>query len=134
MEGRWIMAVSDVKDRFSQDSVAELELQILIRPGIDPKQRHVIEDALMEAGCEVIGGGSNVEGLESDISVCVDSVKKRLPTIMSILQDAKIGRKSIVSQRLPEEAEYSVYEGSQKWSPRIPAEKSGKAWWKFWKK
>lgn len=127
------MAVSNAKERFSQDSVAEIELQILIRPGIVPKQRHLIEDALMEAGCEVIGGGSDLEGDESDISVCVDSVKKRLPTIMLILQEAKIGRESVVSQILPAAVSYSVYADSQTWLAKIPAHGTT-PWWKFWKK
>jgi len=126
------MTVSNMKERFAEDGMAEIALQILIRPGIPPKERQVIEDALMESGCEVSGGGGIIDGTESDISVMVHSVKNHLPTIMRVLQDARVGRSSIVAQNIPEEIEYQVYGGSESWLPKIPIEAASKPWWKFW--
>ena len=126
------MTVSNMKERFAEEGMAEIALQILIRPGIPPKERQVIEDALMEAGCEVAGGGGIIDGTESDISVMVHSVKNRLPTIMQVLQDARVGRSSVVAQSVPKEAEYKVYGGSQSWLSKIPTESLTKPWWRFW--
>lgn len=128
------MTAANTKERFAQDSLSEIGLQILIRPGIAPKQRHLIEDALMEAGCEVVGGGTINDGTESDISLFVDSVRNRLPNIMLILQEANIGAESVVGQTLPSEVWYSVYGDAQSWMAKIPHEHSHKPWWKFWKK
>ncbi|MDG1875543.1 MAG: hypothetical protein P8J27_16650 [Mariniblastus sp.] len=126
------MAVSNTKERFAQEGMAEIALQVLIRPGIPSKERKVIEDSLMEVGCEVAGGGGFHDGTESDISVLVHSVKHRLPIIMRVLQDARVGRKSIVSQSAPKVAEYKVYGGSQSWANQIPSELADRPWWKFW--
>ena len=125
------MTLSNINNRFANVSTAEIGLQILIRPGIPPKKRHVIEDALMEAGCEVAGGGGFNDGTESDISVFVDSVKGRLPMIMSILQKAKIGTESIVCQDGESRVEYPVYASAETWLSQIPPE-SNRPWWKFW--
>jgi hypothetical protein len=49
--------------------------RLKIRPAIRPTVRHKIEDVLMEAGYRVIGGGTDTDGSESDISFEDEQIK-----------------------------------------------------------
>jgi len=125
------MPTTNVKERFTQKSAAAIGLKVFIRPGLPKRERQLIEDALMEVGCEVAGGGSSKNGGESDISLRVDSVKAMLPSIVAVLRAAKVGEETTVFQKLPTEVVYQVYEDSDALLNRIPSE-SKKRWWKFW--
>lgn len=124
------MASTSVKERFAQESNPAYGLQIFIRPGLSRHDRQVIEDALMEIGCEVDDGSSRPDG-ESDVSLRVNSVRSMLPSIIAVLRAAKVGEKSAVFQKLPSKVVYQVYEDSDVLMARVPAE-SKKRWWKFW--
>ena len=124
------MPATNVKTRFAQKSTAAFGLKIFIRPGLPSIDRQIIEDALMEVGCEVAGGSSRNLG-ESDISLRVDSVRAMLPSIVAVLRAARVGEESTVFQKLPSKVVYQVYEDSDELMTRIPAE-SKKRWWKFW--
>lgn len=39
-----------------------------IKPAINPKSRHLIEDALKREGYNVIGGGQHIDGSACDVS------------------------------------------------------------------
>lgn len=123
------MPTTNVKERFAEKSIAAFGLKVFIRPGLAKLERQVIEDALMEIGCEVVGGSSR--NSESDISLRVDSVRAMLPSVIAVLRAAKIGEESTVFQKLPSEVVYQVYEDSDALMARMPAE-SKKRWWKFW--
>lgn len=125
------MTATNEKERFAEKSIAAFGLKIFIRPGLPKKERQTIEDALMEVGCEVTGGSGSRDGAESDISLRVDSVRLKLPTVVAILRAAKVGEGSTIFQKLPSEVVYQVYEDSDVLMARIPAE-SKKRWWKFW--
>ena len=45
-----------------------MKYNLKIEPSISPKTRHKIQDVLMEAGYEIIGGGTATDGSFSDIS------------------------------------------------------------------
>ena len=47
-----------------------------IRPAIEPKDRHLIENALERLGYSVDGGGSDTDGTECDISFRGCSITK----------------------------------------------------------
>lgn len=124
------MPATNFKERFAEESTAAFGLKIFIRPGLPSRERQVIEDALMEVGCEVIGGSSR-EGGESDISLGVESVRTMLPAVVAVLRAAQVGEESTVFQKLPSEVVYQVYEDSDALMTKIPSE-SKKRWWKFW--
>ena len=125
------MQPTNVKERFAEKSVTAFGLKVFIRPGLPKKERQIIEDTLMEVGCEVVGGNGTKDGSESDISLRVDSVKSRLLTVVAVLRAAKVGEESTVFQKLPAEVVYRVYEDSDALLTMVPAE-SKKRWWKFW--
>ena len=114
--------------------MAEVALNILIRPGIPPDARHDIEDQLMARlerfGCDVAGGGGMVDGSESDIMLYVDNVPSRLPVVMEILKKARVGRKSLVESQGPTEQKFLVHEDLPEFDPQDYA--PAKPWWKFW--
>jgi len=125
------MPATNVKERFAEKSIAAFGLKVFIRPGLPKKERQIIEDTLMEVGCEVAGGSGPKDGSESEISLRVDSVKSRLPTVMAVLRAARVGEKSTVFQALPGAVVYQVYGDSDALLTMIPSE-SRKRWWKFW--
>jgi len=125
------MPATSVKERFAKKSITAFGLKVFIRPGLPKKERQIIEDALMEVGCEVAGGSGAKDGSESEISLRVDSVKSRLSTVVAVLRAAKVGEESTVFQALPAAVVYQVYGDSDALLTMIPSE-SRKRWWKFW--
>lgn len=125
------MPTTNVKERFAEKSATAFGFKVFIRPGLPKKERQIIEDALMEVGCEVFGGGGTKDGSESDISLRVESVKSMLPTVVAVLRAAEVGEESTVFQKLPAEVVYRVYGDSDALLMMVPAE-SKKRWWKFW--
>lgn len=104
--------------------MSETALDIRIRPGIPPGDRHQIEDTLERKGMDVAGGGGDDEGQESDIMVYADNPTKALATIRKVLQQAKVGPGSVILQSEPQQSEHPVY---------TTGDSSGdKLWWKFW--
>ena len=126
------MTIAKDKKRFAQESTAAFGLTVFIRPGLPSRERQIIEDALMEIGCEVDGGSSRGNN-ESDVSLRVNSVKAMLPSVIAVLRAAKIGEGSTIFQKMPSKVVYRVYEDSDTLITRIPAEPK-KPWWKFWQK
>ena len=102
--------------------MAEISLDIKIRPGIAPDARYLIEDAISDCGLDVAGGGGFGDGSESDIMVYSTNVRTDLPLVIDILRNAKVGQGSCVIENGSHE--HSVYGANVAPAP-IP-------WWKFW--
>ena len=100
----------------------EISLDIRIRPGIAPDDRHQIEDAIGEAGVDVAGGGGFNDGSESDIMAYSTNVRADLPVVIDILRNAKVGQDSCVTEN--GKHEHPVY--GEIMDPL------SKPWWKFW--
>ncbi len=45
-----------------------MKFKLKIEPSISPRTRHKIQNVLVEAGYEIIGGGQTTDGSSSDIS------------------------------------------------------------------
>jgi len=53
-----------------------MKYSLVIKPAIDPRERHQIEDALKKMDYHVIGGGSYTDGSECDVSFETKSLDK----------------------------------------------------------
>ena len=102
--------------------MGEISIDIKIRPGIPPDDRHQIEDALGESGLDVAGGGGYDDGSESDIMAYTANLQVDLPVVVDILRKARVGKTSCVIQG--GKHEHSVY-GKLELT-------ASKPWWKFW--
>ena len=52
--------------------------KLTIKPAIDPKYRHEIEDTLKDMGYNITGGGTYTNGSECDISFEGHPVKRKI--------------------------------------------------------
>ncbi len=87
-------------------------LSIIFRPGMDPFDRHDIEDAIEEALAdrgEVDGGGTMVDLSESDISVFVTDIKTDLEVVRAVLQRLQVADTTRIVEFEPERVEHPVY-------------------------
>ena len=89
-------------------------LSILFEPGMEPFQRHDIEDeleaALGDLG-ETTGGGTAVDLSFSDISLEVTDVNAGIKIIREVLQRLEVPKTTKITQHCePEPIEYKVYE------------------------
>jgi hypothetical protein len=94
--------------------MAELNhtLSVIFRPGMDPFDRHDLEDAIEEAlgdTGEVTGGGTMMDGSESDISVDVGDLKSGLETIRRVLQSLQVPDTTRIVEYEPDRIEHLVY-------------------------
>jgi hypothetical protein len=70
-------------------------LSIVFRPGIEPFERHAIEDELenvLGEQAEVTGGGTAMDLSECDISIDVTDFQAALGTIREVLKRLKVPR------------------------------------------
>jgi len=83
-------------------------LEIQIRPGIAREQEATLKEAFKQRGIAIVGGGS-MDGTTTDIGLRVNDVKRQLPEIKAMLQQAKVGRESMIWQTKPKHLGHSVY-------------------------
>ena len=102
--------------------MAETSLDIKIRPGISPDDRHQLEDLLESKGLDIAGGGGFGDGSESDIMAYSNDVRVDLPIVIGILRKANVGENSCVIQG--GRHTHDVY-GEIEVAPEKP-------WWPFW--
>jgi hypothetical protein len=89
-------------------------LSVVFRPGIDVFDRGDIEEALEgaldtdEAG-EVLGGGGDVSGTESDIGLQVADLVTGLALVRRVLIACEVPTSTVVVQHEPRRVEHPVY-------------------------
>lgn len=91
----------------------EHSLVIYFRPGLSPAKRHAIDDeleaALGELG-EVTGGGTMMDGSESDTSLIVANVEQAVPILRDTLRRLRVPRGTVIVQFEPEERRWPVFD------------------------
>lgn len=92
---------------------AEHLLSVVFRPGMDPFDRHDIEDALEEAlgdRGQVDGGGTIVDLSESDISVYVADVPVGIRVLREVLRQLQVPDTTRIVEFEPERIEHPIYD------------------------
>lgn len=88
-------------------------LSIIFRPGMQPFERHAIEDeleiALGDLG-EITGGGTAVDLSECDIGIEVTDYESGLRIIREVLRRLKVPESTVIEEFEPERVQHRVYE------------------------
>ena len=59
-----------------------MHYNLSIRPGVAPEDRHFLEDEISRLDIEVLGGGSMLDGSESDMTIEFDKSAQYLSNVL----------------------------------------------------
>ena len=93
---------------------AEQTLTIYFRPAILPARRHAVENelrlALGELFIDELGGGTMLDGSESDLTLLVADIELGVPILRDALRRLRVPRGTVIVQFEPETRQWPVFD------------------------